>query len=146
MEVTHQRLQLEGIAAQAQGEQRKSCDKWQQKIKKMERDHAEKMDTVVANLIQERSESNVARLKSRLAAREARIKQLEEEIEILQVDGETLAVARSLEEDLHDKVEVLTYELEESKRHHTPVRRKANTINKLLSFAVGNASFQLPAS
>ena len=80
------------------------------------------MDSLVANLIQERSDSNIARLKTRLASREARIKQLEEEMEILRVDEEAVAVTKSLEEDLRNQVELLTHELEESKKHHTPVK------------------------
>ena len=79
------------------------------------------MDSLVANLIQERSDSNIARLKTRLASREARIKQLEEEMEILRVDEEAVAVTKSLEEDLRNQVEQLTHKLEESKKHHTPV-------------------------
>ena len=121
LEITHQRLQLEGLAAQAEGERRKSKEKWERKIKKMEKANSEKMDSLVANLIQERSDSNIARLKTRLASREARIKQLEEEMEILRVDEEAVAVTKSLEEDLRNQVELLTHELEESKKHHTPV-------------------------
>ena len=122
LEITHQRLQLEGLAAQAEGERRKSREKWERKIKKMEKANSEKMDSLVANLIQERSDSNIARLKTRLASREARIKQLEEEMEILRVDEEAVAVTKSLEEDLRNQVELLTRELEESKKHHTPVK------------------------
>ena len=122
LEITHQRLQLEGLAAQAEGERRKSREKWERKIKKMEKANSEKMDSLVANLIQERSDSNIARLKTRLASREARIKQLEEEMEILRVDEEAVAVTKSLEEDLRNQVELLTHELEESKKHHTPVK------------------------
>ena len=113
---------MEGLAAQAEGERRKSREKWERKIKKMEKANSEKMDSLVANLIQERSDSNIARLKTRLASREARIKQLEEEMEILRVDEEAVAVTKSLEEDLRNQVELLTRELEESKKHHTPVK------------------------
>ena len=39
-----------------------------------------------------------------------------------EVDEEAVAVTKSLEEDLRNQVELLTHELEESKKHHTPVR------------------------
>lgn len=121
MEVTHQRLQLEAIAAEAEGEKRKLNEKWEKRVKKLEKEQAEKMDALVVNLIQERSDSNITRLKTRLMARESRIKQLEEELEIARIDGETLAVSRTLEEDLRNQIDILTRELEESKKHHTPV-------------------------
>ena len=122
LEIKHQRLQLEGLAAQAEGERRKTKEKWEHKIKKIEKAYSEKMDSLVASLVQERSDSNLARLKTRLASREARIKQLEQEMEILRVDEEAVAVTKSLEEELRSQVELLTSELEESKKHHTPVR------------------------
>ena len=94
---------------------------WESKIKSLEQEHAKKMDMLVVKLAQERSESNVTRLKTRLMARESRIKQLEEELAISRVDGETLAVSRAMEDDLRSQVEMLTQELMESKKHHTPV-------------------------
>ena len=94
---------------------------WESKIKSLEQEHAKKMDTLVVKLAQERSESNVTRLKTRLMARESRIKQLEEELAISRVDGETLALSRAMEDDLRSQVEILTQELMESKKHHTPV-------------------------
>ena len=121
LEVTHQRLQLEGLAAEVDGERRHSQEMWESKIKSLEHEHAKKMDMLVVKLVQERSESNVTRLKTRLMARESRIKQLEEELAISRVDGETLAVSRAMEDDLRSQVEMLTQELMESKKHHTPV-------------------------
>ncbi|XP_019854310.1 PREDICTED: centrosomal protein of 162 kDa-like [Amphimedon queenslandica] len=128
LEIKHQRLQLEGLAAQAEGERRKTKEKWEHKIKKIEKAYSEKMDSLVANLVQERSDSNLARLKTRLASREARIKQLEQEIEILRVDEEAVAVTKSLEEELRSQVELLTSELEESKKHHTPEMHHFNSL------------------
>lgn len=123
MELTHQRLHLERLSAQTEGERRKSNEKWEHKIKRMEKEHTERMDGVIARLIQDHSESSIARFKSRLASRESRIKQLEDEIELFRVDSETLAVSRAIEEDLRNQIELLTQELEESKKHHTPVKR-----------------------
>ena len=112
------------------------------KLKRLEKENAEKMDTLVVNLIQERSDSNITRLKTRLIARETRIKQLEEELDIARIDGETIAISRTVEEDLRNQIDVLTQELEDSKKHHTPVSLYTSSFKLLINFFIGNASFQ----
>ena len=125
---------MKALSAESEGERRKLNEKWEKKVKRLEKENAEKMDALVVNLIQERSDSNITRLKTRLIARETRIKQLEEELDIARIDGETLAISRTVEEDLRNQIDVLTQELEDSKKHHTPVSLYTSSFKLLINF------------
>ena len=121
-EIFHQQLNLKGQIAEIENERRKTREYWESKIKQIESENVNKLDQLMTSLVKERSESDLARLKSRLAAREAKIKNLEEELALHRTDSEILAVSRSREEELMKQVEILSEELLEAKKHHSPVR------------------------
>lgn len=121
LELAHQRLKLEGQAAEAKGERRKLQESWEERLANTETEHKTKMDELVAKLARDRNQSDVTRLRTRLAAREAKIQQLEEEVTLCQIDGQTLSIAQSRETELRVQLETVTHELLEAKQHHTPV-------------------------
>ena len=88
----------------------------------IEEDHKQKLDQLMVSLVKDRDDSDVVRLKSRLAAREAKIRTLEEEIDLVKTDGEILSVLKTREQELEKQMEIMKEELLEAKRYQTPVR------------------------
>ena len=80
-----------------------------------------KMDELVVKLARDRGQSDVTRLRTRLAARDSKIQQLEEQLSLCQIDSQALAIAQSREAELKVQLETATHELMEAKQHHTPV-------------------------
>ncbi len=91
-------------------------------MRHIERNHKQKLDQLMISLVKDRDDSDVVRLRSRLTAREAKIRTLEEEIDLVKTDGEILSVLKSREQELEKQVDLLKEELLEAKRYQTPVR------------------------
>ena len=94
---------------------------WEERVAETERGYKLKMDELVVKLTKDRSQSDVTRLRTRLAARDAKIQQLEEQLSLSQIDSQTLAIAQTREAELKTQLETVTQELMEARQHHTPV-------------------------
>ncbi len=113
---------MKGYIAEIENERRKTQEQWEDRMRHIEQDHKQKLDQLMISLVKDRDDSDVVRLRSRLAAREAKIRTLEEEIDLVKTDGEILSVLKSREQELEKQVDLLKEELLEAKRYQTPVR------------------------
>ena len=114
-------MQLKGCLAEVDSERRQTREQWMEKMKRLEETHKQKLDQLMVSLVKDREASDVARLQARLDAREAKIRLLEEEVDLVRTDGEILSVLKVREEELEKQVDTLKEELLEAKKHHTPV-------------------------
>lgn len=124
LELDHQRVQLNAQLAKAAAQLRETKEEAEEKLKAETSRLTKELETTKTKSLLAISDSEMARMKSKMAAQEVTIRHLQGQLTSASSNTDMLAASRVREEKLKQQVERLYSELREAQECHTPVRLK----------------------
>ncbi|XP_070567506.1 centrosomal protein of 162 kDa-like [Ptychodera flava] len=134
-EVDQQRVQLQKSLAEAESGARKSREEIEDRVTSLKMAHETEIQRLIIEHANKLTDSNVSQLNSQINAQQVMISHLKEQLNKYKLDSDKLAAAEIKEKAAKQQINLLTDELKEAKKSHTPEMRHFEALqNKILSF------------
>ncbi|XP_006824586.1 centrosomal protein of 162 kDa-like, partial [Saccoglossus kowalevskii] len=122
-EIDQQRVHVQKSIAEAESAVRKSKEEAEDKISLIRLNHEAELQRIILEHSSKLGDSNVSRLTCQLNAQEVMITHLKEQLSHYKQEAERLKAAEIRERALQQNIYLLSDELKEAKKHHTPAMK-----------------------